>query len=328
MSHPVRSSQAGYSGSTRLHPLELLPFALAAGFFVLMPDYLALGSRILIFGLFALSLDLILGFAGIITLGHSAFFGTGAYVAGMIGAYTPVSDPLLQLLAAMVVSGLLGVLTGAIVLRTQGLTQIMLTLAIAAVLAEAANKASRWTGGTDGLSGIQVAPIFGRFDWDLYGQTGYLYALAGLVLAWALVRRLIHSPFGTALTGIRDNAGRMRAIGAPVYGRLIAVYALSAALAGAAGAMLGQINQLVGPNVLGFEASGEVLIMLILGGIGRLYGALVGPAVFLLLQDQLAKQFPEYWYLGLGLGLILVVYAAPDGLVGLATRLLRRGARP
>ena len=323
MSAPQVSSQAGYSGSTRLKWPELLPFALALGFFFLMPDYLALGSRVLIFILFALSLDLILGFAGIITLGHSAFFGTGAYVAGMIGVYSPVSDPLLQLLGAVVASGLLGVVTGIVVLRTHGLTQIMLTLAFAAILAETANKASGITGGTDGLSGMQVAPIFGRFEWDLYGQTGYLYCLAVVFVGWILVRRLIHSPFGTSLTGIRDNAARMHAIGAPVTARLITVYAISAALAGAAGAMLGQINQLVGLNVLGFEPSGEVLVMLILGGVGRIYGAFIGPAVFLLLQDQLAKQFPEYWYLGIGVGLIVVVLFAPSGLMGLADRWLR-----
>ena len=328
MTAEARSSQAGYAGETRYRWYEAVPFIVAIGFYFAMPDYLSLGSRILIFVLFALSLDLVLGFGGIVTLGHSAFLGTGAYVAGFIGAYSPVSDPIIQLLGAVLAAGLVGFLTGCIILRTKGLTVIMLTLAFAAILLELANKASAITGGTDGLSGIQVAPIFGRFEFDLYGQTGYLYCLGVLLVAWYLVRRLVHSPFGTSLTGIRDNASRMHAIGAPVYWRLVAAYSISAAIAGAAGALLTQINQLVGLDVLGFEPSGEVVVMLILGGVGQIYGAFLGPAVFLVLQDALAKQFPEFWYLGIGIGLLFVVWYAPTGLIGLISRVARRWGRP
>jgi branched-chain amino acid transport system permease protein len=317
MSGEAHSVQAGYSGSTAFRWYEAVPFVVAIAFFFAMPDYLSLGSRILIFILFALSLDLVLGFGGIITLGHSAFLGTGAYTAGFIGAYSPVSDPILQLIGAMIVAGAMGLATGAIVLRTKGLTLIMLTLAFSAILLEAANKASGITGGTDGLTGIQVGAVLGRFEFDLYGQTGYLYCLGVLAVCWFFVRRLVHSPFGTSLTGIRDNAGRMYAIGAPVYPRLVVAYGISAAIAGAAGALLTQINQLVGLDVLGFEPSGEVLVMLILGGVGRIYGAFIGPAVFLVLQDLLAKQFPEFWYFGVGVVLLIVVFVAPSGLIGL-----------
>jgi branched-chain amino acid transport system permease protein len=200
----------------------------------------------------------------------------------------------------------------------------MLTLAFAAILLELANKFSGFTGGTDGLSGITVGPLLGRFEFDLYGQTGYVYCLAAVFVGWVVVRRLVYSPFGLSLTGIRDNAARMHALGTPVYGRLLAVYTISAMLAGAAGALLAEISQLVGLDVLSFEVSGEVLVMLILGGVGRIYGAFLGPAIFLVLQDTLAKQFPEFWYLGVGIVLIAVVWFAPEGIAGLIAKLARR----
>ena len=322
-----RSAQAGFAGSTRFRWFEALPFIVALGFFFAVPDYLSLGSRVLVYILFALSLDLVLGFGGIVTLGHGVFLGTGAYVAGFIGAYSPVGDPILQLIGAMVAAGLLGLATGCVVLRTRGLTLIMLTLAFSALVLEIANKASSITGGADGLSGIQVSPLFGRFEFDLYGKTGFLHCLGVLLICWFFVRRLVHSPFGASIVAMRDNPQRMHAIGAPVYWRLVVVYAISAAIAGAAGALLTQVNQLVGLDVLGFEPSGDVLVMLILGGVGQIYGAFVGPAVFLVLQDQLAKQFPEFWYLGIGVGLLLVVWFAPTGLIGLFERLIARGIR-
>lgn len=323
MSASIRSIEAGYQSSTWVKWYEVLPFLAAGGVFFALPDYLALGSRVLIFVLFALSLDLVVGFAGIVTLGHAAFFGAGAYAAGFIGAYTPVTDPILQTLGGALAAGLVGLATGAVVLRTEGLARIMLTLAFAAILLEVANKFSGFTGGTDGLSGITVSPLLGRFEFDLYGQTGYLYCLAAVFFGWVIVRRLVYSPFGLSLTGIRDNAARMHALGAPVYGRLLAVYTISAVLAGAAGALLAEINQLVGLDVLSFSVSGEVLVMLILGGVGRIYGAFLGPAIFLVLQDALAKQFPEFWYLGVGVVLIVVVWFAPEGIAGLIARLAR-----
>jgi branched-chain amino acid transport system permease protein len=307
----------GYTAEPRLRWPEFLPWIAGIAAFFLLPEYLSLGARILIFMLFALSLDLILGYAGIITLGHSAFFGLGAYVAGILGAKAGITDPFVQLAAAAAAAGILGAATGAVILRTKALTLLMLTLAITSIVLEIANKATRLTGGADGLAGVVVAPILGLFKFDLYGKTAFLYCLAFLFLGWYLVRRLIYSPFGAMLTGMRENTARMHAVGAPVYRRLVGVYTISAIMAGVAGGLLTQTNQFVGLNVLGFEPSGELLVMLILGGVGRLYGAFVGPLVYLVAQDLLAKQFPEYWYFGIGMLLIVVVMFAPGGILGL-----------
>jgi branched-chain amino acid transport system permease protein len=313
---------SGYTVDPRIRWTEYLPWVIGLGAFFLLPEYLALGARILIFILFALSLDLILGYGGIITLGHSAFFGLGAYTAGILSAKLGVHDNFVQMAAAAAAAALLGALTGAVILRTKALTLLMLTLAITAILLEVANKMSSLTGGADGLSGVVVDPILGMFRFDIWGKTAFLYCLAVLLLGWLLVRRIIYSPYGAMLTGIRENTARMHAIGAPVYWRLVLIYTISATLAGMAGALLTQVNQFVGLNVLGFEVSGELLVMLILGGVGRLYGAFIGPAVYLVAQDYLARQFPEYWYFGIGALLIAVVLFAPGGILGLIDKCL------
>jgi branched-chain amino acid transport system permease protein len=318
---------SGYTVDARIRWTEWLPFVVALAGFFLLPEYLALGSRILIFILFALSLDLILGYAGIVTLGHSAFFGLGAYTAGILSAKLGVTDPFLQLAAAAAAAALLGIATGAIILRTRALTLLMLTLAITAILLEVANKMSSVTGGADGLQGVVVSPILGLFKFDLFGHTAFLYCLAALFIGWWAVRRVIYSPFGAMLTGIRENGGRMHAIGAPVYWRMVLIYTISATMAGIAGGLLTQVNQFVGLNVLGLEPSGDLLVMLILGGVGRLYGAFVGPVVYLIAQDYLAKQYPEYWYLGIGVLLIVVVLFARGGILGIVDKWLQALSR-
>jgi len=312
----------GYSADPRVRPIEWLPWVVAIAAFFALPEYLSLGARILIFILYALSLDLIVGYAGIITLGHSAYFGLGAYVAGILAAKVGVTDPMVQLAAAAAAGAFLGLTTGAIILRTKALTLLMLTLAITSVLLEIANKATNLTGGADGLSGVVVAPILSLFKFDLFGKTAYVYCLIVLFLGWWFVRRLIYSPFGTSLTGVRENSLRMHAVGAPVYWRLVLVYTISATIAGVAGGLITQTNQFVGLNVLSFESAGELLVMLILGGVGRIYGAFVGPVVFLVAQDLLAKQFPEYWYFGIGVMLVLVVMFARGGILGILDRIL------
>jgi len=312
----------GYTADARIRWPEWLPWIAALAAFFLLPEYLSLGARILIYILFALSLDLILGYAGIITLGHSAFFGLGAYVAGIISAKGGITDPFVQMAAAAAAAAALGAVTGAVILRTKGLALLMLTLAITSIMLEIANKASWLTGGADGLSGVVVAPVLGLFKFDLFGKTAYLYCLVALFFGWILARRLIYSPFGAMLTGMRENTARMHAVGAPVYWRLVLVYTISATMAGVAGALLTQINQFVGLNVLGFEPSGELLVMLILGGVGRLYGAFIGPVVYLVAQDILAKQFPEYWYFGIGVLLIVVILFARGGILGLTDKWL------
>lgn len=305
----------GYVADPRIRPIEWLPWVLALSSYFIAPTYLPLGSYILTMVLFALSLDLILGYAGIITLGHSAYFGTGAYAAGLLAVHL-TGEPLLGLLAGSLAAGLLGLITGIIILRTRGLALLMLTLAIASLCLEVANKATRWTGGADGLGGFTLQPILGMFRFDFFGKTAYLYCLVVLMLCWWLVRRLVYSPFGASLTGIRENSIRMHAVGAPVYQRLVISYTISAALAGLAGALLTQTTQFVGLTVLGFELSGELMVMLILGGVGRIYGAFIGPLVYLVAQDYLAKQFPEYWYFGIGAMLVLVVMFARGGILG------------
>jgi len=318
---------SGYTVDPRIRWTEYLPWVIGLGAFFLLPEYLALGARILIFILFALSLDLILGYGGIITLGHSAFFGLGAYTAGILSAKLGVNDNFVQMAAAAGAAALLGALTGAVILRTKALTLLMLTLAITAILLEVANKMSSITGGADGLSGVVVDPILGMFRFDIFGKTAFLYCLVVLFLGWYVVRRIIYSPYGAMLTGIRENTARMHAIGAPVYWRLVLIYTISATLAGIAGALLTQVNQFVGLNVLGLEPSGDLLVMLILGGVGRLYGAFIGPVVYLIAQDYLAKQYPEYWYFGIGALLITVVLFAPGGILGLMDRIKSKWAR-
>jgi branched-chain amino acid transport system permease protein len=295
---------------------EALPWIIALACFFVFPEYLALGTQILISILFALSLDLILGYGGIVTLGQAAFFGVGAYTAGILAVHG-WSEPLSGLVAAGVVAGAVGIVTGLILLRTEGLTLLMLTLVVAEMIREGANKAGHWTGGADGLQGVSIAPILGLFRFDIYRRTSYFYAVGVLFLAWIAVRAIVHSPFGRSLTGIRENVTRMHAIGSPVRRRLVTAYAIAAALSGVAGALLAQTEQFVSLEVLSFARSGAVVIMLILGGAGRLYGAFVGVPLYMLAQDQLAEQFPIYWSAGIGLLLVVVALGARGGVLDL-----------
>lgn len=316
----------GYGGSARLRPLELLPWLLAAGVYFLAPSYLQLGAYVAIMVLFALSLDLILGYGGIVTLGHAAYFGFGAYAAGIFASHV-TGDPLAGLAAAAGAAGLFGLATGAVILRTHALALLMLTLAITSIVFEVASKWSSLTGGSDGMHSVPILPLLGTFRFDMFGRTAYLYCVATLFAGWWLVRTLVHSPFGLSLAGTRENDVRMNAIGAPVYGRRLVAYTVSAALAGAAGALLTHTTQFVGLSVLTFELSGEILVMLVLGGIRRIYGAFVGPIVFLVARDYLAKQWPEYWTAGIGLLLVFIVLFARGGILGLLDTLMRRLSR-
>jgi branched-chain amino acid transport system permease protein len=306
----------------RFHPLEALPWLIALAGYVALPNYLPLGAQILATILFALSADLVLGYAGIVTLGHAAFFGTGAYTAGILAA-NGWGEPLSGLLAAAFVAALIGLASGFVVLRTTGLPLLMQTLVVATLLHEAANKASSITGGDDGLQGMKVWPIFGVFRFDLFGRTAYLYCLIVLFVCWWLVRRMVHSPFGRSLTGIRENVRRMDALGAPVTRRRLVVYTISAALAGISGALIAQTTQFVGLGVLGLERSGTVLIMLIIGGIGRLYGAFIGVPLYMVAQDRFSEIEPVYWYFWIGLLMVAVVVFARGGVLGIFDRFRR-----
>jgi len=305
----------------RLRLIELLPWIVAVLDYFAFGDYLPLGSQILIMILFALSLDLVLGYAGIVTLGHAAFFGAGAYAAGIYSVHVS-GEPLSGLLVGALAAAVVGLVSGAVILRTTGLTLLMLTLAITSLLSAAANDAGFITGGNDGLQGVAISPILGMFDFDMFGRTAYLYCLAVLFVAWLFVRRLVHSPFGRSLVGIRENVVRMNAIGAPVRRRLLTVYTISAALAGVAGGLLTQTTQFVGLTVLSFERSGAIVIMLVLGGVGRLYGAFVGATLYMIAQDQLAEMDPIFWDFWIGLLLVLIVLFARGGILGLADQVL------
>jgi len=291
--------------------------------FVLTPSYLVLASQIAITALFVLSLDLILGFSGIVSLGHAAYFGIGAYTAGLLSKYG-WGEPLTGLIAAGIAAGLFGYLTSFIIARFRHLALIMITLGIGLVLQEAANSAGWLTGGFDGLQGIHTWPLFGKIRFDLYGYTAYSYALAGLFLTFLIARRLIHSPFGLALRGIRENGLRMPAIGASVHAHIQTIYTIAAAIAGIAGALLAQTTETVSLEALGFQRSADVLVMLILGGTGRLYGGLIGAAVYMVARDQFSGINPQYWYFWIGLLLIGVVMLLPNGILGGLTVLARR----
>ena len=315
----------------RWRPAEALPWVLAVAFFFVMPDYAVLGTTIFVMALFALSLDLILGYAGVVTLGHTAFFGVGAYAAGMLSAHLGWNEPLSGLLFGAAAAALAGLVSGWVLLRYHGLAFLMLTLATAILLQELANTLEDWTGGFDGLTGITIDPVLGVFENDLWGHHYYWYSLTILFLCFLLFRRLVHSPFGRSLVGIRENMRRMRAVGAPVHRRLVVAYTISAAMAGLAGALYAQQNQFVTLDVLSFARSGTVLIVLILGGAGRLYGALAGAVVYVTLEDELAKLSPEFWEFGVGLVLVLTVLFFRGGLLGapevVAARLRRRRRR-
>jgi branched-chain amino acid transport system permease protein len=276
-------------------------------------------NEIAILALFALSLDLILGYAGIISLGHAAFFGFGAYAAGLICKFaTP--DPVLGLLAAMALSSVLGLVTSLLVLRGSDLTRLMVTLGVALVLHEIANALPQWTGGADGLQGMAVGPLLGLFDFDLYGRTAYAYSIVTLFVLFLLARRVVKSPFGVSLMAIRRNSLRASALGVPVNRRLIAVYALGAAYAGAAGALLAQTTAYVSLDVLEFNRSADVLLTLIIGGTGWLYGGIVGAFVFKVLQDLLSSSAPQFWLFWLGLFLVVLALVGRDRLRNLLVK--------
>jgi branched-chain amino acid transport system permease protein len=288
--------------------------------------YLALAVNVLIMVIFAISLDIAQGYAGVETLGHAAFFGSGAYAAGLYALHVS-TEPISGLAVGAIAGGVVGLVTGLVVLRTRGLTQIMLTLACATLLYELANVAKSVTMGDDGLTGFSIAPLLGLFEFDIVGRTAFLYAAVVMLAVYAAAKFFVNAPLGLVAQGLRENALRMRLLGVPLFRRLLGIYVLSATVAGIAGALSAQVNRIVGLDTLGFALSANVLIVLALGGAGRLYGAILGAVVFVLLSDRAAAIDPTNWLGALGVILILVVRFAPAGLVGLFSRLTRGGAR-
>ena len=322
----VRTPQAYLRGLSRWRPAEIAFWLATLLPFWLFPDYLSLASQVAIAALFALSLDLILGYAGIVSLGHAAFFGTGAYAAGLLSKYG-WGEPLSGLLAAALMAGIVGYATSFIIARFRHLALIMLTLGFGLLLGELANSAGWLTGGVDGLQGIHTWHLLGIFHFDLYGYTAYGYALAALFVLFLGARRLIHSPFGLALRGIRENFVRMPAIGAPSRAHIQTIYTISAAMAGVAGALLAETTETVSLDSLSFERSAEILVMLVLGGAGRLYGGLIGAVVFMVARDRFSGVEPQYWYFWIGALLVVVVIFLPNGILGGLSKIAARWSK-
>ena len=318
----MESASAHFQAKTRWHWLEVAFWLCTLLPFVVTPNYLSLASQIAITALFALSLDLILGYAGIVSLGHAAFFGVGAYAAGLLAKHY-WSEPLTGLVVAALIAGLVGYATSHIVVRFRHLALIMLTMGLGLLLHEAANSASALTGGADGLQGFRVPSVLG-FKFDMFGRAAYGYSLIVLFLCFLVARRIIHSPFGLALRGIRENATRMPAIGAPSRAHLRKAYTIAAVMAGIAGALLTHTTSTVSLEVLSFGRSADVLVILILGGAGRLYGGIIGAIIYMVARDQFSGANPQYWYFWIGLLLVVVVMFLPNGILGGARALYKK----
>ncbi|WP_083897069.1 branched-chain amino acid ABC transporter permease [Azospirillum sp. B506] len=310
---PVRRRDLGWIG---------IPLVAAAGLaaYWLLPDDLALLTRIAASALFVLSLDLVLGYGGIATLGQAAMFGTGAYAAG-IAAVNWNSDPFLMLAVGGLAGGLIALVTGALILHARGLTLLMLTIAVGQIVQEVANKARDWTGGSDGLSGIDPAPVLGLFRFDMFGRTSYLFALAVLVVGLMVARRIVRSPFGLACRGVKEDPLRISALGGSPKSYLVTLYAVAGLFAGVAGALTAVTSGIVGLDSAGFPWSAEALVMLVLGGTGRLYGAVIGTAAFMGIHHILAASDPFHWMGFIGLFLIGIVLFLPGGIASGLERL-------
>ncbi len=307
----VAQANAALAARARWSPLEIAFWLAAAASIFLFPTKHLILTEIAILGLFALSLDLLLGYAGIVSLGHAAFFGFGAYAAGLLAKYHVVNEPVLALLASGIATMLLGFVTSFLVLRGSDLTRLMVTLGVALVLREIANRLEI-TGGADGLQGIVMDPILGRFSFDIYGHVAYVYSLIMLFALFLVARRIVNSPFGLSLRSLKGNPLRAAAIGIHVNGRLVAIYTIAAGYAGIAGALLTQTTQFASLSVLDFERSADVLLILIIGGTGYLYGGLIGAVLFKLMQDWLANLTPQYWQFWIGLILVIIVLVGRD----------------
>src|SRR6201987_3100792 len=291
----------------RWHWGEVAFWVLALACAFAFPSRYLIMTDIVRLALFALSLDLILGYAGIVSLGHAAFFGVGAYCAGLLALHGIITEPVIALVAAGLVAMVLGFLTSFLVIRGVDLTRLMVTLGIALLLEALGERFSNITGGTDGLQGIEMQPILKTFAFDIFGKTGFFYSLAATFLLFLLARRIVHSPFGLSLRAIRNNPLRAAAIGIPVNRRLIAIYTLAAFYAGIAGALFTQTTALASLDVFAFERSADLMLVLVIGGTGYLYGGLIGAVVFRMLQELFSTITPQYWQFWIGVVLVVIV---------------------
>ena len=307
----------------RWRPLEIAAWTATLALILLVPSRALLINEVLILGLFALSLDLALGYAGLVSLGHAAFLGLGAYAAGVM-ASRGLADPTLGLVVASVVAGLAGLVTAPLLLRGTDLTRLMVTLGVSLMLGELANRNSWLTGGADGLD-FAIGRVLGQFPIDFAGRrAAALYSFVVVFVLFAVARRVTRSSFGQSVQAIRQNRLRASALGVPANRRLVAMYGLAAAYAGAAGALLAQTTQIVSLDIFDFHRSADVLLTLIIGGPGYLYGGLIGAAIFIGLRDALAGATPEYWEFWLGLLLVALVTVGRERVEATLKRLARR----
>lgn len=270
-------------------------------------------NEIAIVALFAVSLDLILGYAGIVSLGHAAFFGMGAYAAALF-AKLVMPDPLVGLAFAIAVSTLLGAVCSLTIIRGTDLTRLMVTMGVAMILMELANKLDI-TGGADGLQGVIMGPLLGRFEFDLQGQTAAWYSISVLLVLFVLARRLVHSPLGGTLKALRDNRLRAMAIGIPVTSRLAVIYTIAAGVAGAAGGLMAQTTSFASVDLFAFDRSADLMLLVVIGGTGWLYGGVAGAIVFKVMQDWISSITPQYWTFWIGLFLVVLMLVGRDRLI-------------
>jgi len=299
---------------SRYKPWEAVLWLLAFAAPVVLGNHALMINEIVIFALFAISLDLILGYTGIVSLGHAAFFGMGAYSAALFAKLVH-PDPLLGLVFAVAVATVLGAVCSLTIMRGTDLTRLMVTLGMASILMELANKLDWLTGGADGLQGVVMAPVLGRFEFGLSGTTAAYYSLCVTLVLFVLLRRMVLSPFGATLMAVRDNRLRAMSIGIPVTARLATVYTVAAGVAGAAGALLAQTTGFASLDVFDFHRSADVMLLLVIGGVGWLYGGVVGAVVFKVMHDIISSITPQYWTFWIGLFLVVLVMVGRERLV-------------
>ena len=299
-------------GRWKAWELALAAAALAAP--LLLPRHALIINEIAIVALFALSLDLILGYTGIVSLGHAAFFGMGAYSAALFAKWV-MPDPLTGLLVGMLAATLLGALCSVTIQRGSDLTRLMVTLGVGLILLELANRFDGLTGGADGLQGVVLGPVLGRFAFELDGRTAAWYSISVALVFFVLARRLVQSPWGATLMAVRDNRLRAMAIGIPVSARLATVYTVAAGMAGAAGALMAQTTGFASLDLFAFDRSADVMLLLVIGGTGWLYGGVAGAVVFKVMQDALSAVTPQYWMFWMGLFLVVLVLVGRERLL-------------
>jgi branched-chain amino acid transport system permease protein len=296
--------------------LIIFPLVTADAF----PFGISLATSILVFSIFTMSLDLLLGYAGLPSFGHAAFLGLGAYAAAILSARLDISNLAISLVAAILLASVGSLVLGLLALRTSGVYFLMLTLAFAQVLSAVAQKWSPVTGGTNGLPGVKLPELFVPGLTVGHGVPFYFLTLALGIVCFFLMRRLIDSPFGRTLIGIHQNESRMRAIGYNTRLYKLAAFWVAGVFAAVAGVMYAFFNQFISPDDVGFNTSGTAVLMVLLGGESTLIGPIVGTALYFVLQNVLSSMFTGRWQLVMGALFVVFVLFVRGGIVGIWAR--------